>query len=248
MIVIEKDLIMTISFWLITGIVLAICGYIFTKTVSNDAENDFRLRDIMSNSEETLPLKEEKSEEIPNFPGKNLTQRGFMFKDEINSQEQTPVVNFAKKETYNSYSTKIHDDNSETVNNTSSVKNNHSQEKSYYQKDRCMITDKVENEQQKQIVMPKSITITDTKIEQEEKEEEKIYTNSYAMKMQKEYTPTINKFGILHYIKTFWKGATFALGLPAFTYGLFSFIFNAPTTTEKLTYSIWILLGVILIK
>jgi len=245
---------MTVSFWLITAIVLIFCGYLFKRTVSNDAQNDFKLRDIMSNTTVSAPIKkeEEEQEEISSFPGKNLARKsgGFEFKDEkIQHQESVSSMNMANTNSSTTYSTQIHDNNSIRTNSTPSAP--HTQEESYYQKDRCMVTDRIDDEPH-QTTVHSTLTMTETKTEpiteKEEETNEVSYSKEFSANMRKEYTPTINKLGVFDYIKTFWKGMTFALGVPALIYGLFSFITNAPTMTEKLTYSIWMLLGVILIK
>ena len=63
---------MSLSVWLISAGVIGVCGFIFKKTVSNDAQNDFRLRDILTTDS---PYEEEIQEESVRMISLLMAQR-----------------------------------------------------------------------------------------------------------------------------------------------------------------------------
>ena len=223
---------MSVSFWIVLGIVLILCCYLFTKTVSNDAENDIKLRDILSNPVSGTGLKKEDNDFSKN------EAKGFEFKN----KQTEPIIKTSEmkngdytKAELETYSTTAH---SYSNNNTGadiieSSSQKSPQEESYYQKDRCMVTDKVE-EDEPELVINKKIykTVTETTSDTE------------GLFKEKEHVVTSQKRGYLYYIKIFWKGMTFALGIPACLYGLHMLFSGA----DSLVASVWVLIGVILIK
>ena len=56
------------------------------------------------------------------------------------------------------------------------------------------------------------------------------------------------KKDVLQMIKSFYKGITFTIGILVCLYSLFGVIKFAQTTDDAIIYSIWLLIGVILIK
>ena len=58
-------------------------------------------------------------------------------------------------------------------------------------------------------------------------------------------SPLLNLFGL---VKTFWRGITFSLGALICLYAFYGVVAQAQTSNDALLYSIWLLIGVILIK
>ena len=139
---------MSITFWIFLVIVLGICIFVFTKTVSNDAKNDYRLRDILSNSDDTVPEQKKEPEPVKN-PQEYLEPEKNIY-EEIAEKQAAP--------NYDGYSTQTHETyNQETVSQEEEKEKNISQpqEKVYYEKindDACDIEeDYYEAEQPKNI-------------------------------------------------------------------------------------------------
>jgi hypothetical protein len=202
---------MSVPFLIFLTIILGLCIYVFTKTVSNDAKNDFRLRDILSNSEEK----------------DSVLAKSQTIKDNINSTKEATVekvyanniyeelANSSENQKNNNYSTTTHNNSYEE---TTSRYN----DDTYYEK------------------------INDDACPQEDKriyyEEEYISKN---FKNQNYNRKSKNLFG---YVKTFWKGITFSIGALVCIYSFIGLAYNVQTSNDALIYSLWLLIGVILIK
>lgn len=233
----------TMSIKLMLGIiaVLAMCIFIFKKTVSGDAENDYKLRDILANA------KEEDDEKIVEKPTLNLksTYNEKALSENVYEQMEKEGVNngvnnnvnskvnvgvaVAENDTaeeekqeetppYNSYSTNTH---------TKSYNND-----VYYEKindDACEVEDEEDEEESK---------IFNSKSYDDEPEE-------YNYKSEKTITKPSKT--IVDYIKTFWRGVTFTAGLLFSLYALYGFT-SVHDSNDAVIYSIWLLAGVILLK
>ena len=202
---------MSTSLWIIIAVITIISIIIFKKTVSSDAENDFKIRDILSgNSYEEepeptqQPIKTQKSvEEDYLNPQKNIYE-------EIEELEhkQTTKQSQEYSQPKQEYSTQTHNEqefHTETQNNYE-----YSAQNSYKQ--------------------PQSKTMFEKEFQNVEKE--------YKTK----------KKGLADYIKMFWKGITFSIGALITLYSFYGLTHFVQTSNDAILYSIWLLVGVILIK
>lgn len=210
------------SIKLILGIVavLAICTYIFKKTVSNDAENDYRLRDILANT----GSKEEEDEKLTlnlksSYNEKALEENVYEELEKEKNDKTVAVIEQEEEkiqqatEPQKSYSTTTHD---------SYHIPNYNQEV-YYEK---VNDDACENYSAE---------------DEEPAEEEEKYLS--------EKTVTVKKsMGLFDYVKTFWKGVTFTIGAILFLYAVYGLMNLTQTPEEAIKYSIWLLAGIILVK
>ena len=207
---------MSISFLFFLAVIIAICVFVFTKTVSNDAKNDFRLRDILANSSDEKdivrkPQTRVKTEEatVENVYANNIYEE---LANNKNNEQKTM-----------SYSTTTHETPDETPKyNYEETQSKYSQEV-HYEK------------------------INDDACTEEEEDFDNDYEESlYKIKAQKVTTkPSRNLFG---YIKTFWRGITFTVGMLVSIYSFIGLAYNVQTSNDALIYSLWLLIGVILIK
>lgn len=220
------------SIKLILGIiaVLTICIFVFKKTVSGDAENDYRLRDILANAkdEEENSEKEEASKLTLNIKSsynekaleENIYEK--MEKEQNSSVKviEKPQEKSEEKPSFNKYSTQTHD----TSNYNSEV---------YYEKinDDACETNSYED-----------IDEEENNIDNESKDNRIYKEVSYD-----DYIPNKSK-SILDYIKTFWRGITFTAGLLFSLYAIFGLTQMVQTSNDAIVYSIWLLAGVILLK
>ena len=201
--------------------ILAICIYIFKKTVSGDAENDYRLRDILANSDKD---DEELTTEKPSlnlnsgYNEKALSENVYEELEKEQTSNVQVVEKTQEKSEFNNYSTQTH----ETQNYSSDV---------YYEKindDAC----DVENFDEDNSYIDKTDNLNTY-----DKEE-------YNLKPNKNNTSK----SLLGYIKSFWRGVTFTTGLLFSLYAIYGFTFLIQDTNDSIVYSIWLLAGVILLK
>ena len=204
---------MSISLLFVLTFIIAVCVFVFAKTVSNDAKNDFRLRDILANStnETETPRKPQprvKTEEatVENVYANNI------YEEIVNNKEK-------EQQTIN-YSTTAHET---PTYNTEEETPKYNQEV-HYEK------------------------INDDACPEDEDNYDSEYEEAlYKMKNPKfvPAKPSRNFFG---YIKTFWRGITFTVGLLVSVYSFIGLAYNVQTSNDALIYSLWLLIGVILIK
>ena len=58
----------------------------------------------------------------------------------------------------------------------------------------------------------------------------------------------VKKKGFTDYVKMFWKGITFSIGALITLYSFYGLTHFVQTSNDAILYSIWLLVGVILIK
>lgn len=202
---------MSTSLWIIIAVITIISIIIFKKTVSSDAENDFKIRDILSGNsyeeepEQTpQPIKTQKNIEADYLnPQKNIYEE-IEELEHKQSTQQAQEYSQPKQE----YSTQTHNEqefHTETQNNYE-----YSTQNSYKQ--------------------PQSKTMF-----------EKEFQN-----IEKEYK--VKKKGFTDYVKMFWKGITFSIGALITLYSFYGLTHFVQTSNDAILYSIWLLVGVILIK
>lgn len=237
---------MSTSFWMIFGGAMLLCAFIFTKTISNDARNDYMLRDILSNSSDETDYRKQREEKVLN------TQK--MQYEE--TQNQVSVVSAQPSQ----YSTTMHAEKSDyhtNYGNSVAVKEpEHVQEESYYQKDRCMATDKVNptnteptvknNIKQEKAEPVQTLPKRASKFLPSDNTEEEYTISEEKPLAVKAHNHQSN--GLMHYIKLFWRGITFTLGALACLYGLNMFLSSAAMGADTLVSTLWVLIGVILVK
>lgn len=208
---------MSLSFWLLSATVVGICVFVFKKTVSNDATNDYRIRDILSRQEdEELSLKKptpQKEEQIPEPVGACVNKEY-----ENSSAEQSYSYHT------NSYSTTAHENTEETE---------PVEEKVFYEK---INDDACENY---------------NKFDEEDLYEDDEYTDEDYTEIDNEksvHKPILKKRSLFDYVKTFWHGITFTIGILVCLYSFFGIATQVQTSNDAIIYSIWLLIGVVLIK
>ena len=202
---------MSLSVLIVAIILLSMCVYVFTKTVSNDAKNDFKLRDILYDSNENnTELYQKKLKENIQYSKDATVEKVYannIYEELANEQ------NYQTNK--NTYSTTAHDMNEKFSEESSSQYN----DDTYYEK------------------------INDDPIEEEEQEIETTQKTTYKQPI---YSP--KKRNLADYVKTFWRGITFSIGALVCVYSFIGLAYNVQTSNDALVYSIWLLIGVILIK
>lgn len=187
-------------------VIFGVCAFIFTKTVSNDAKNDFRLRDILSQTDDDTVISNKnlnrvKTEEatVDNVYSSNI------YEDIVNSQK----TNSSETE----YSTTAHsENNSEQKSETPKYNQN-----TYYER------------------------INDDACFEDDYEDLDYNADDCVRKTSKSSK-------IINYIKIFWRGIIFTIGLLVSIYSFIGLAYNVQTSNDALIYSLWLLIGVILIK
>lgn len=205
---------MSLSLWVVVVIVIAICTFIFTKTVSNDAANDFKLRDILSNS----PDEEENEKPLKSaYLPRGEESEPHQSYEEYEKQTGNIYEEIAKEEN-NEFETTVHETEPEETEETEEKPDEQCyQEEVYYEKindDACDVDEDYEEE-------------------------------NYCEVKQKPYP---KKRSLFDYVKTFWRGITFTIGFLICLYAFFGIISQVETSNDAIIYSIWLLIGVILIK
>ena len=85
----KKGIPMSLSFWLILTAVIGICVFIFTKTVSSDAKNDYKIRDILANTKSELRKEEQEEPEEEPVPVATVPKQSFEeYQNEHNVYEE----------------------------------------------------------------------------------------------------------------------------------------------------------------
>ena len=202
---------MSTSLWIIIAVITIISIIIFKKTVSSDAENDFKIRDILSGNsyeEETeptpQPIKTQKNIEADYLnPQKNIYEE-IEELEHKQSTQQTQEYSQPKQE----YSTQTHNE----------------------QEFHTETQDNYEYSAQNSYKQPQSKTMFEKEFQNIEKE--------YKTK----------KKGLADYVKMFWKGITFSIGALITLYSFYGLTHFVQTSNDAILYSIWLLVGVILIK
>ena len=209
---------MTFSFWIISALVIGICVFVFKKAVSNDAQNDYRLRDILSNVDEDdifadPKLREPQKEAVPVY----------------GNTEKEEEYSYSKNYSTNTYSTTTHEQRTEKK----------EEEKVYYEK----VNDDACDDYSKN-----DYKTTESYTDEEENEdyEDDDYTNQF----EKGLKPQKQSLGrrLFDTIKTFWRGITFTIGLLVTIYSFGGLATQVQTSNDAIVYSIWLLIGVVLIK
>lgn len=243
---------MSLSVWLISAGVIGVCGFIFKKTVSNDAQNDFRLRDILTTDS---PYEEEIQEEVSVSPKKDISKPKFfneLKKDDMQQEtvatktlydepEQEQKVNYSYST--NTYSTSTHSDNETKTTNEKNTYE-YDNEPVYYEKindDACEPDYKPDDDFDEEY---QSTAYQKDYNDFVEDEPQPSHTKYQEPKVVKK-SPLLNLFGL---VKTFWRGITFSLGALICLYAFYGVVAQAQTSNDALLYSIWLLIGVILIK
>lgn len=225
---------MSASVCLIIIAIFILCVVVFTKTVSNDAKNDFKIRDILSNSEPfEEPIEEETISNKLNLKQKPIQETYKEIHHETSQQPQEEFVTTIHEEKYYNSEDKSY----------SGLK----QEESYYEKSRYVETDKFDDNNKN--IKPNSNCQKPDYIEQEYIETEDINDKAIAgLRFKKDTSMLSPVKNALWYVKTFWRGITFTLGLLTALYSLYGIAFYVQTSNDAVIYSIWLLIGVILIK
>ncbi|MCM1264680.1 MAG: hypothetical protein NC200_00650 [Candidatus Gastranaerophilales bacterium] len=188
---------MTTSLWVILTLVTILCIVIFKKTVSNDAENDFKIRDVLSRPDVDEP------EHI----------------EEQFKSEPEPVAEFEQK-----------------IENFKKIQQEPVQEK--------LDCEYRTNVHEKQIIEEDL-----NESYQEESGEEKVfYDKEFSKEILKDKNIAKKKFGLFDYVRVFWRSITFTVGILVCLYSLFGILRYVQTSNDAIIYSIWLLIGVILIK
>ncbi len=215
---------MTISLWAIFIIIGGICAFIFAKTVSNDAKNDYSIRDILSNNDDSEPVIIEK--QIVEAPRQEYKEETNIYDEIIRKQQAQQTAqnqqiqeNQQEQTSYNNaYSTTTHED-------TPKHERSNYEQQVFYEKindDACPY-DKDENKD-------------DDYFEDDDYEQEK------PIKTVKK------RRSLFDYVKTFWHGITFTIGIIICIYSFIGISTQVQTSNDAIIYSIWLLIGVILIK
>lgn len=223
---------MSLSFWLILAGVIGVCVFIFTKTVSTDAKDDYRIRDILTNKKNETQ-KEEIEEPVPvaETPKQSFEE----YQNEHNIYEE-----IAAKQNHSgyhsSYSTTTHISEDSNKNSNETYK----QENVYYEK----INDDACPEEE-----TKTVYSNDTYEEEQGSFMDKKLKNSIYKEEDETLTPKEKPYkSLFDYVKTFWRGITFTVGLLVCLYAFGGLAYNVQTSNDAIVYSIWLLIGVILIK
>lgn len=224
---------MSTSFWILFLVIGGICGVVFAKTVSNDAKNDYKLRDILTNSnkEETesevfTPQTKSaaETEEKPKPVHAGIYEEKNIY-EEIAQEQQLSY----------SYTTNTHSTNNYTSPQSSKVEENlnstpkYESEPVYYEKindDACDIDE-------------------DEYIEEGYNEPKEF---EGELKPKQNYAKTKKSSSLFEYVKTFWKGITFCIGMLVCIYSFYGIATQVQTSNDAIVFSIWLLIGVILIK
>lgn len=218
---------MSLSFWFILSAVAAICVFVFTKTVSSDAKNDYKIRDILANARSEAPKKETEEEPVPvaAAPKQSFEE----YQNEHNVYEE--LVAKQKEAGYQSYSTTTHEDEKDEEEHF------FTQEKVYYEK----INDDACPESETKDVYPDD--------DETETMSGKKYSETLYDEIDEDYIPKKKPYkSLFDYVKTFWKGITFTVGLLVCLYAFGGLAYNVQTSNDAIVFSIWLLIGVILIK
>lgn len=212
---------MSLSFWVATVLVVGGCTAIFKKAVSNDSKNDYRIRDILTHSSE---------DEVTN---------SFSARKDYGDRERESVLvgatpNSVEEDMTTGYSTVTHE--SQTQSYSAPKPEAISQETDYYERindDACECDDE-----------------DDDDYEEDMDNEPKLEREDIKYKNLKEpvYSQTTPKRSLFDYVKTFWRGITFALGMLISIYSFIGITTQVQTSNDAIVYSIWLLIGVILIK
>lgn len=217
---------MSLSLWVVVIIVITVCTIIFTKTVSNDAANDYKLRDILSKS----PDEEE------NGSQKKLKSAFIPTEEEEEAPMQQSYEDY-EKQTGNIYEEMVKEQNSQAQDFGTKVHETAADEFDEDIEEEQEEYKEPQNNYQEEVYYEK---INDDACDFEEEDEE-----NYCEVQQKKYP---KKSGLLGFVKTFWRGITFSVGLLVCLYSLIGILNMVQTSNDAIIYSLWLLIGVILIK
>jgi len=188
---------MSTSLWIAVFVVLALCIFIFKKTISSDAENDFKIRDILS-SRDSVPnesinkMAQPEHAHQPSEADYTETQKN-LYEEIAESQKQEQY----KTETHNDYHTEY--------------------SKSF-----------------------------GTKTSDDNTLDNAAYDKNFKHKSTPE--AYVKRLGFCDFLRIFWRGITFTIGSLACLYSLYGLVSFVQTSNDAVIYSIWLLIGVILIK
>lgn len=199
---------MSIQLFIVVVIIISICTIIFTKTVSNDAKNDFKIRDILSNNDE--------SESVKSIfePVKSVNEEKSFedFENQKNIYEE--ISEEQNKKEKQDYNTTIHSAQKQEEPEIDQ------EEDVYYEK----INDEACSEEYNE------------KYKEDDEYEQMLYKK-----------PVV-RGSLFDYVKTFWRGITFTIGLLVCLYSVIGIAYQVQTSNDAIIYSLWLLIGVILIK
>lgn len=200
---------MSTSVWAILVIITIACIIIFKKTVSSDAENDFKIRDILSGNsyEEPEPIPQpEKIQKSVKEEYLNTQKNIYKEIEELEEKESQKEQTQNYSQTHNQYSTQTHNEqekfHTETNKNYDYNTQNSNKQQTYFDKE--------------------------------------------FQNIEKEYTT--KKRGFSNYVQMFWRGITFTIGALISVYSFYGLTHFVQTSNDAILYSIWLLIGVILIK
>ena len=206
----EEEESMTTSLWIIIAVVSIVCIIIFKKTVTNDAENDFKIRDVLSRpdlSEEENSLTETFNNEVePQSIQKPMSQE---MNKQLYTEPENIYENLQKQQYEAEYKTNIHEET----------------------------------------VMEKSLNHSYQEQKSDKEDDDSIhYDKDFSYEIKKEKTPVKKKNNMFDYVRIFWRGITFAIGVLVCLYSLLGLTHYVQTSNDAIIYSLWLLIGVILVK
>ena len=249
-----KEKIMSLSVLFLSAGIIGLCGFIFKKTVSNDAKNDFTLRDILT-SESPYEAEEEEVKvasqdirkpkffnELKNEEAERETET-VAIKTDYEDSEREQKDNYAYST--RAYSTNVHDVNEQRTEEKPNYQ--YDDEPVYYEKindDACEPDYDTTDDYEEEFTAKKSIDFDNFDDEEDDDDDLKYTPKNKETKIVKK------SFGssLFSLIKTFWRGITFSLGALICLYAFYGVVAQAQTSNDALLYSIWLLIGVILIK
>ena len=215
---------MTTSLWVVFGIILAVCGFIFTKTVSNDAKDDYRLRDILANAGNDEETESEEKEEVI-LPGQEIAKPKFFDepKPEFKHADEQPVMVKTKEDEKNIYQ-ELAEKQKENYSYSTNTYATMAHETISDKKEKSRVEPETKEESKFEYEKPVYEKINDDacdpcEYEHEEEEdiledEEKIYAEKdFEDEMEedtKSYKTVKRNQSLFDYVKMFWKGITFS--------------------------------------
>lgn len=233
---------MPLSLTVFLSAALIISVFIFKKMITNDAQNDYKLRDILANTKEEEPEVQEELQHSFKFSKELTKEKETYTPPKQEEAEKVYAHNMyeeigAKQETIQKpsfYSTNTH----ETKTYQQPLKPTYSQD-TYYEKindDACPeYTSKEEDYSTTQYNKTYEDKYEETTDEVEEDTKE-----TYIQ------TPTKPSRNLYDYVKTFWRGITFTVGMLICVYSFLGLTQGSPDSA--LLYTLWLLIGVMLIK
>lgn len=196
---------MSVSLIIVLVVVVIFCVIVFQKTVAGDAENDFKIRDVLSRPD---ILEEDKPSVEQEYSYQEKVEDSFYATS--NNHIVEPEENTSLD--YEEFKTNSHEDD---------LKENKSEE--IFRKE---IEESIKEEPKKSVYVQKD-------------------SSKY---IEKEKIVDKKSKNFFEYVKMFWRGVTFTVGMLICLASVFGIFVHTQTSNDALIYSIWALIGVILIK